>query len=241
MNSLYGQCVNTDTDIWKDTWQSCQTTQSPNQNRGVGHWIMYDLGQVFRLSKTYIWNANEVGKTDVGFKNVVVDYSMDGSNWTELGKYEFSEGNGEAVYGGFEAFDFDGKNVRFVLITAIDNWGDSDCSGIAEVKFNISGVIDNNIITANEPEELALSFEIYPNPTVDECVINVIAHKPEKIDIIITDIMGKEVEEFKKKLKRGENSIELDLDELAPGVYFVTVYQESSGQSISKRLLLTED
>ncbi|MEO1518937.1 MAG: discoidin domain-containing protein [Bacteroidota bacterium] len=134
---LQAQCGDPDASIWNDTWQSCQASKSPNPARGQGHWIQYDFGQTYQLSKAHIWNTNEIGKMAMGFRNVIVDYSQDGSDWKELGQYEWAKGTGQATYGGFEGFDFEGATARFVLITAIDNWGDQECFGLAEVKFNI--------------------------------------------------------------------------------------------------------
>lgn len=53
-----------------------------------------------------------------------------------LGSYEFPQGIGQAIYGGFEGFDFGGEYARYVVITANNNWGGS-CYGLAEVKFNL--------------------------------------------------------------------------------------------------------
>ena len=135
---LGAQCVDPDASIWQDTWQSCETTENPNPERSTSHWIMYNFGAPYTLGKTRVWNSNEAGKTDIGFKNVTVDYSLDGEEWAELGTYEFAQGNGEAIYEGFESFDFDSIQAQYVIITAIDNWGNNDCFGIAEIKFNIA-------------------------------------------------------------------------------------------------------
>ena len=132
-----GQCFDPGIEIWSDTWRSCQTAPNPNPVRDAGHWIMYDFGEIYRLSKTHVWNTNEPGKSDMGFRNVIVDYSQDGTNWIELGTYEFSQGTEEAIYAGFEGFDFTDSLAQYVLITAVDNWGHPSCYGISEVKFNL--------------------------------------------------------------------------------------------------------
>lgn len=135
---LGAQCVDPDASIWQHTWQSCEATENPNPDRGTSHWIMYDFGAPYTLGKTRVWNTNEAGKTEMGFKNVTVDYSLDGETWIELGAFEFAQGTGEAIYEGFESFDFDSIQAQYVIITAVDNWGHDDCFGIAEIKFNIA-------------------------------------------------------------------------------------------------------
>ncbi len=134
---LHSQCFTPDASIWENTWLSCQVSPNPNPTRDAGNWIMYDFGSVYSLSKTRVWNSNEPGELDRGFKTVVIDYSEDGSEWTEFGVFEFQQGTGEPIYGGFEGPDFEGKKAQFVLISANTNWGDPTCYGIAEVKFNL--------------------------------------------------------------------------------------------------------
>jgi len=109
----------------------------PSHHRS-GHWIQSDFNDTYILSKTRICNTNEVGKLNTGFKDVIIDYSEDGINWTNLGTFEFQQGTGNAIYGGFDGPDFEAVSARFVLLTAISNWGDSECFGLAEVKFNIT-------------------------------------------------------------------------------------------------------
>ncbi|MEL6863891.1 MAG: discoidin domain-containing protein [Bacteroidota bacterium] len=137
---LQAQCVDPNASIWEDTWQSCQVSDSPNPARGEGHWIQYDFGENYALSTSYIWNTNASGESDKGFRNVVVDYSVNGEEWNELGTYEFPQAPETARYGGFQGFDFEGVSARYVLITAIDNWGHGSCYGLAEVKFNLKPI-----------------------------------------------------------------------------------------------------
>ena len=135
-NQLLSQCLEPAMSIWENTWQSCETAQNPNLARGIGHWIEYDLGSIRKISKVRVWNTNEPNKLNNGFKDVVVDYSQDGNNWTELGTYEFPQGTGEAIYGGFEGFDFEGESARYVIVSVQTNYG-GNCYGLAEVKFNL--------------------------------------------------------------------------------------------------------
>lgn len=129
-------CTTADASIWQNTWSSCTPSTNPNSAHGSGHWILYDLGENARLGKTQIWNTNEASKLDEGFKEVYVDYSTNGTTWTRLGEYVFEQGTGVATYGGFEGPNFQGKEVRYVLITAKSNYGNASCYGLCEVKFN---------------------------------------------------------------------------------------------------------
>ncbi|MEM9260305.1 MAG: fibronectin type III domain-containing protein, partial [Bacteroidota bacterium] len=104
---------------------------------GSSHWIQYDFAQPRRLSKTWVWNTNDPRELDRGFKDVHIDYSLDGEEWTYWGNFSFPQGSGAAVYGGFPGPDMVGIEARYVLITASSNHGDPSCFGVAEVKFNL--------------------------------------------------------------------------------------------------------
>ena len=130
-------CVTPDASIWKDTWASCEATPSPNLANGTSHWIQYDLGLVRKLSKTWVWNTNDPNKLNEGFRRVKVDYSLDGREWTNWGEMEFPQAQGNAIYGGFSGPDLVGIEARYILLTALSNYGSPTCHGLAEVKFNL--------------------------------------------------------------------------------------------------------
>ncbi len=131
-------CYPPNTSIWEDTWQSCQTSPNPNSVHGNSHWIQYDLGSIYQLYRTRFWNHNQVGQLNRGVKDIVIDYSLDGTNWTSLGTFQLPQAMGEAQYAGEIGPDFDGVDVRYVLITILSNWGHASCNGIAEVKFMLA-------------------------------------------------------------------------------------------------------
>ena len=137
---LKGQssCNNINSTIWNTYWMSCQPSSNPNSIRGNSHWVMYDLGAVYDLSAMWIWNINKTGELNTGFKNVVIEYTTSLPNWSLLGTFEFEKASGENDYSGFKGPNFNNKRARYVLITAIDNWGASSCYGLTEVRFNIT-------------------------------------------------------------------------------------------------------
>lgn len=137
----WAQCGDTThTTLTADSWASCQPSQNPNGARGNSHWIRYDFGQVYTLRQLFVWNANASGETDRGFRQVSIDYSLDGQQWVELGSYEFPEASGYNSYTGFAGPDFGGLQARHVLLTAQSNWGDPQCYGLGELRFGLDGV-----------------------------------------------------------------------------------------------------
>ncbi len=127
-----------------DAWTSCQTSPNPNAARGNSYWLMYDFGSPYFLADSHIWNANEPTALSKGMKDVAIDYSLDGVTWYQLGTYTFPQGTGLTNYAGFAGPDFAGLQAQYVLITALNTWGDS-CASLAEVKFNVSSKLRTEI------------------------------------------------------------------------------------------------
>lgn len=217
----WGQCGDTThTTEAFDTWVSCQATASPHPDRGTGHWIKYDLGYVYNLAGLYVWNANQSGETDRGFRQVVIDYSLDGQSWTELGRYEWSEATGYQSYVGEEAAAFDDPiQARYVLITGESNWGDPSCYGLAEVKFTLDQVTRAQLV--EQPSRLGL----YPNPTTG--LLNLELGDLHPVNLRVVDLKGRIMQEYDQDVPR-----QIDLSDLPKGLYFVSL-RDAQGRYVS--------
>ena len=119
-----------------DAWLSCQPFQNPNPARGIGHWIQYDFGMPYILNGANVWNYNAVGNTNLGFNEVSIDYSLDGITWTTLGDFNWNQANGNSEYTGFNFSQLSGISARYILITALSNFGGDNCYGISEIVFS---------------------------------------------------------------------------------------------------------
>ncbi len=120
-----------------NAWESCTPQAHPTSGRGTNHWIQYDLGKTYLLTESHIWNYNVAGATGNGFKDVVIDYSLDGTNWTQLGDMmQWTQATGAIGYEGFIGPNFNGISARYILITALNNWtGNGVCSGFSKITF----------------------------------------------------------------------------------------------------------
>lgn len=119
-----------------NNWLSCSTYANPNPARPVSHWIRYDFGQKFLMHQSHIWNYNAAGGFQQGFESVAIDYSMDGSTWTELGTYNWNLADGTSEYSGFAGPDFGGIEARYVLITCLDPPASEPCRGFGKLLIN---------------------------------------------------------------------------------------------------------
>ncbi|MEM1119683.1 MAG: 3-coathanger stack domain-containing protein [Bacteroidota bacterium] len=118
-----------------DNWQSCTT--STNAAGRTGHWIRYDFGTTYNLLTSHFWNYNVVGEVGKGFKDVQIDYSVDGTNWTTFGIFSFTAATGGNDYAGEAGPDFGDIAARYLLITAVNNHDGNVCSGFGELKINV--------------------------------------------------------------------------------------------------------
>mgnify|MGYP001279789648 CR=1 FL=1 len=119
-----------------DAWHSCTPSANPNSARGSSHWIMYDLGYIYTLTTSRIWNYNAPNHLNRGIQNAVIDISTDGTNWTVLGNFVFPQANASGFYEGFTGPDFGSVQARYVIITALSNYGGS-CYGLGEIKIDV--------------------------------------------------------------------------------------------------------
>lgn len=117
-----------------DGWVSCSTAPSPNSNWGNSHWILYDLGQVRQLYQSTIWNLNNPDRLDWNIQSARFDYSLDGVSYSNLTTTSLTQAPGLPLYEGMAGPNFGGVSARYVLITAISNYGGS-CFGLGEVRF----------------------------------------------------------------------------------------------------------
>jgi hypothetical protein len=110
---------------------------SPDENGST--WIQYDFGRVYKLKEILIWNYNGPSVfTGFGIKDAIIEYSADGTNWTQLGNvHEFARGTGLDSYVSNTTIEFGAIGVKAVRITANSSWGGEMFNqyGLSEVRF----------------------------------------------------------------------------------------------------------
>ena len=188
-----------------DSWLSCDIAPNPNSDREDSHWVSYDLGYVYSIGSTHFWNYNVSGETNRGMKNIIIDYSLDGENWTEATTTQLAEASGNANYEGEAGLHLGEIEARYILITAVDTWG-SDCAGLSEIRFDLEGTVSVNEIEGEQQE-----LTIYPNPAQQSLSIDT---DLEIKELIIVSSTGSE-------LTRMAYATQIDISYLPDGVYFL--------------------
>ncbi len=105
-------------------------------------WFRFDFDQVYNLGMMRVWNYNQIAGFDYtgrGVKNVTVQYTSDGVNWSTLGSFEIPMALAETEMSPNIGIDFGGIAASSVVITAADNWDEDVWFGLSQVEFGISG------------------------------------------------------------------------------------------------------
>jgi len=102
-------------------------------------WIQYEFDKIYKLYEMWVWNYNGEGlNTAFGLKEVAIEYSTNGTDFTALGATdEFLAAPGADAYAHNTTVDFAGVAAQYVRITANSNWGGGmvDQYGLSEVRF----------------------------------------------------------------------------------------------------------
>jgi regulation of enolase protein 1 (concanavalin A-like superfamily) len=113
-----------------DMWLSKRNAPEPT-------WIQFAFDGVYKVDHMLVWNSNQIVELDVGLgaREVVIQYSVDGSTWTDLRQVEFAQAPGEPNCTP-ETISLDGVMAKYVQLTINSNWGDLLVQyGLSEVQF----------------------------------------------------------------------------------------------------------
>lgn|GEM_PF-420153 len=81
------------------------------------------------------------------------------------------------------------------------------------------------------------SLSLYPNPNTGSFFVKFTMDASVEMDILVVDMYGKSVLRTNRRTNTGENLIELDLGEVAAGLYFIELMVD--GQKFAKRVQVT--
>ncbi len=116
--------------LQEDMWLGTDADVTPS--------IQYEFEKVEKLEKVHVWNHNTQTETILGFgiKEALIESSLDGETWTEVGTVVLGQGTGMADYVG-EDVDLAGVVARVIKITGLSNFSILGLpqKGLSEVRF----------------------------------------------------------------------------------------------------------
>ena len=119
-------------DAENNVWLSSMAGPQPT-------WIEYEFDRVYKLYEMWVWNSNQSLEPVIGlgFKDVSIEYSANGIDYTTLGTtHEFARAPGTPDYAHNTTVDLSGVAAKYVKLTANSNWGGIlNQYGLSEVRF----------------------------------------------------------------------------------------------------------
>lgn len=102
-------------------------------------WIMYEFDKPYKLHEMMVWNYNgDSILTWLGIKDVIIEYSTDGTNWTQIEDVtELNIAPGTIGYAANTFVAFGDVAAKYVRINAGSNWSNGLFKqfGLSEVRF----------------------------------------------------------------------------------------------------------
>jgi concanavalin A-like lectin/glucanase superfamily protein/F5/8 type C domain-containing protein len=101
-------------------------------------YIQYEFDRVYKLHQMLVWNYNVQFELLLGFglKDVTVEYSENGTDWTALGDVPLNQGTAKATYAANTTIDFQGAAAKWVRLTVNSGWSVIGQFGLSEVRFS---------------------------------------------------------------------------------------------------------
>ncbi|MCH7920761.1 MAG: hypothetical protein IIC50_22645 [Planctomycetes bacterium] len=100
--------------------------------------IEYAFDRAYKLHELWIWNSNQLIESFVGFggKDVVIEHSLDGENWTLLdGVGPLARAPGAKGYAHNNTIDLGGATAQHVRVTINSVQGFAPQASLSEVRF----------------------------------------------------------------------------------------------------------
>ncbi len=164
--------------------------------------------------------------TEINNDYFTVERSADGVNFVPLGYVE-GKGNYNAIsnYKFTDYHPYSGVNYYRLKQTDFDG------------KYRYSNIISVYFLSTEETQ----SVEIYPNPVVSSTLnLTLKGFTPKQnVSILIKNTKGQSV--FAKEYKVdsfGNTRIKIDVDALNAGLYFISIYDKSSGKLLTEKFIV---
>jgi len=126
-------------------------------------YLQCEFDKVYKLYELMVWNYNVTFEPMLGFgfKDVTIEMSEDGENWTVLKDVVFAQATAKADYTANTTVDLEGVAAKYVRLTANSGYGTTGQFGLAEVRFLYTPVL------AREPEPVDGATDVSVDSILD--------------------------------------------------------------------------
>ncbi|HNY80646.1 MAG TPA: discoidin domain-containing protein, partial [Sedimentisphaerales bacterium] len=99
--------------------------------------IQWEFDGVYKLHEMLVWNYNVQFELILGFgvKDVTVEYSTNGTDWTVLGDVTLNQATAKPTYAANTTIDFGGVAAQYVRLNINSGFGLMGQYGLSEVRF----------------------------------------------------------------------------------------------------------
>jgi hypothetical protein len=178
--------------------------------------VSFSGRKISEMENTLNW----VTADEVGFKGFQVQRSADAKHFETVGWVDHQAN----VTGVFKTYQFIDKNAAYQSSYYRLNMIDHDGTQVFSKIINID----------NAPERSVVG-QVYPNPSVGSKVdIDVVAAEPGSWTIIIYDLTGRTMKEETRKLTKGINKLDVQLDNLPLGTSLIRIEENNKEVHIRK-------
>ncbi len=126
--------------------------------------------------------------------------------------------------------DFAGAARRYMACFTI---GNRAYAGLGTSGTNYNDLWEYGSISGVEENKLSNEISIFPNPVVESATLN-FSTTLENAELVLTDANGKNIRTIKNV---NGNSFVLERENLAAGIYFISIYQGATQKGTSKILM----
>jgi len=100
-------------------------------------WIQWEFDGLYKLHEMLVWNYNVQFELILGFglKDVTIEYSENGADWTALGDATLNRATASPTYAANTTVDLQGVAARSVRMTVHSGYGMMGQYGLSEVRF----------------------------------------------------------------------------------------------------------
>ncbi len=75
---------------------------------------------------------------------------------------------------------------------------------------------------------------VYPNPVKNVAIANLWLDHNSEINLMVYNLLGKKVIDFRKQMQKGEEQITADFSDLSDGYYLVKLFQDGQFKDARK-------